>query len=103
MHTGEKALQPFEVELALRCYQCLSSFLPCLMPSHGDARRVLSCIGHLDQPKARLLDDAIILSGRAEDVEANRAPSGNFLVRKRSTDDQSVAEQHAPAGLQQPK
>src|SRR5208283_3352994 len=74
--------------------QRLFSLLPRFSPTLRYQRCLFTAVGGARQPETCLLDDSLILPGWTEDVEADRAARGNFLLRNQSADHQSVTEQH---------
>ncbi len=96
-------MQTSEVGLALRGDEVYLPFLSRVMPAFGDLGGVVRRIGRLDLAKTDLGHDLLVFAGRAVDVEADRAASGDFLMRDQSANDKSIAEKHFAAGFEYAK
>src|SRR6266481_5500210 len=99
----QEALQAFEVFLAFDCGERLRSLGSGFAPATSDALSIRGCVEHIQQTKARGVEQAFIFAWRTEKVIADGAASRNFLMRDDAANEESVAEKNAGIRLEHAK
>jgi hypothetical protein len=70
------------------------------LPAPGDGGGVCRVVGGFEEVEAGLLDQVLVVAGRDEDIGADGATGGDFLVSDSSAEDKRVAEEQARARLE---
>jgi hypothetical protein len=77
----EETLQPFEVFLAFDCDEGLRSLGSGLAPAFSDALSIRGCIAHVQQTKARCLEQAFIFQESANRAKMDLAVTAQESLR----------------------
>jgi hypothetical protein len=99
----EELLQCVVAFFSLDREQFLLAVLTGLVPQAGDAGSVLRGLDHFKFAEARGCNEPFVFSGRAENVVADGAAGGDFVVGEHAAYHQGVAEEHAAAWFEYPE
>ena len=98
----EEALDAFEGRLALVPYQCVTEFVPGVVPAGGDDRRALRQVLAVKQLESRFGQQLLVRGAVRVHVHTDRASRRDFRTGDKPSHDRRVREQNPGAGRRNP-